>query len=107
MFTYSVSEENGKAMVSFAGDVDIDVTEIMEEQVHPALSPFSLIEIDFSEVDFVDSSGIGLLITLVQTLQDKGSSVQIKRVKPDVWEVFELLQLHEILGGSVFTDGQE
>jgi anti-sigma B factor antagonist len=102
MFTYRLSEHQGEALVTFTGDIDIDGTETIEEKIVPALGSYQKVEIDFSGVHFVDSSGIGLLIGLVQTLKEKGRTVQFRRIKPEVWEVFELLQLHEILGNEVF-----
>jgi anti-sigma B factor antagonist len=101
LFTYTIHSTKLQAILSLQGDIDIDVTEAMEETIPPALAAFEQIEIDFSKVPFVDSSGIGLLIKLVQTLQESGKQIQIKHVQTEVMEVFEILQLRDILGGSV------
>ncbi|NHN35424.1 STAS domain-containing protein [Paenibacillus agricola] len=106
MFNFRLVEEDTKTMVWFEGDMDIEVTELMEEEVAPQLFKSKEIQIDFSKVPFVDSSGIGLLITLVTNLQDHGSKVEIINISPDVKIVFDLLQLPEILGLDVLTDFQ-
>lgn len=109
MFTYIIKQKLKKTLVKFEGDLDIEATEIMEEQICPDLRKNKSIEIDFGSVSFVDSSGIGLLITLIQNLHETGSEVVISHLQPEVRTVFALLQLPEILGHSVFEnfDGEE
>lgn len=104
MFKYEILQEGSKSIVKFNGDLDIDVTELMQEEIAPALMESKDIVIDFSNVPFVDSSGIGLLITLVNELREAGNRVAITKVSPDVMHVFSLLQLPEILGHDVFAD---
>ncbi|MDB5053307.1 MAG: anti-sigma-factor antagonist [Bacilli bacterium] len=107
MFNYKVLHTDSKASVLLDGDVDIDVTEIMEDEITPELQNSTVIEIDFEKVSFVDSSGIGLLITLITNLQKQGKNVVIKNLSADVKQVFSLLQLPEILGYAVFVDFQK
>lgn len=104
MFTYEIIQEKSKSIVKFNGDLDIDVTEIMQDEIAPALRESADIEFDFSNVPFVDSSGIGLLITLIHELLDAGNRVAVTNISPDVMQVFSLLQLPEILGYQVFAD---
>lgn len=104
MFQYSIVNQDSKTIVEFAGDMDIDVTEIMEEDIAPQLMERKDIVFDFSKVSFVDSSGIGLLITLIKNLQSGEKKVVITNLSPEVAQVFDLLQLPEILGQGVFAD---
>lgn len=46
---------------------------------------------------------MGLLLNLVQTFNDKGTKVTISNVKDEVMDVFDLLQIPEILGDGVFV----
>ncbi|WP_044748261.1 STAS domain-containing protein [Bacillus alveayuensis] len=105
MFSYELIENNEKAVIYFKGDLDIEVTEIIEEQVIPLLKYYKRVEINMSEVLFVDSTGIGLLINLVDTLRntENGIKVTISSIQPQVQEVFEIIQLKEILGEDVFV----
>ncbi|PLR89860.1 STAS domain-containing protein [Bacillus sp. T33-2] len=45
-------------------------------------------EINFSEVDFVDSSGIGLLLNFVNCFNEKGIKIKITHVSSNVKEHF-------------------
>jgi anti-anti-sigma factor len=103
MFSYELIEDNEKAVIYFKGDLDIEVTEIIEEQVIPLLKFYKNVDIDMSEVLFVDSTGIGLLINLVDTLRNAENDIKvtISNIHPQVQEVFEIIQLKEILGEEV------
>jgi anti-anti-sigma factor len=103
MFSFDIIQHDSRTIVSFNGDLDIDVTEIMEEEIGPALRGKSPIHIDFSNVAFVDSSGIGLLMSLIRNIRDAGHSVVIVNVSAEVMYVFTMLQLPEILGRDVFA----
>jgi anti-anti-sigma factor len=84
------------------GDLDIESTEVVENLL-PSLEKYKAININFEKVPFVDSSGMGLLLHVVQSLSEKGVKVMISNVKEDVFIVFELLQIPEILGKDVFV----
>ena len=53
--------------------------------------------IDFHQVDFIDSSGLMVLVLAYQEAQKIGKDFRIVGVSPDVLMIFELSQLDEIL----------
>ncbi|PYE48825.1 STAS domain-containing protein [Paenibacillus barcinonensis] len=104
MFNYALIQHEAQITVALQGDIDLDVTEVLQEEIAPQLVPPMQVEFDFTDVAFVDSSGIGLLITLIQGLKERGQKVLIRHVKPEVQYIFTLLQLPLILGEDVFDD---
>ncbi|WP_322904321.1 STAS domain-containing protein [Paenibacillus campi] len=102
MFSYQLQEQDGQITVFCDGDIDIDAGDTIEEQLEPALQTQEQVVLNLGQVHFVDSSGIGLLIRLVQGLQEQERIVTLEHIQPEVMEVFELLQLDEILGKDVF-----
>ena len=103
MLEFSLNPKEDHIEVILEGDLDIDATEIIEEELIPALENYQSIKINFEHVPFVDSSGMGLLMNLVQTLKESSAKVLIMNVREEVMEVFELLQLPDILGEDVFV----
>jgi anti-anti-sigma factor len=99
MFSYHTEEQEQKVTIYFKGDLDIEVTEMLEEEVIPALLAYKNVEIDFHEVPFVDSTGIGLFINLVESVKSSETNCEIvvKNIQPSINEVFELVQLKDIL----------
>ncbi|CAM4197626.1 STAS domain-containing protein [Paenibacillus tarimensis] len=102
MFTYQLDTKEDMVTLSCEGDIDIDASEVFEDGIQPVVSGYSTIIFDFEQIYFVDSSGIGLIIKLVNELQEAGKTVRIERIRPEVMEVFELLQIDEILGKDTF-----
>ncbi|KLV22885.1 anti-sigma factor antagonist [Niallia circulans] len=102
MLTFSLYPIDDYLEVRLEGDLDIDGTEIIEEELIPSLKNHQYIKINFEHVPFVDSSGMGLLMNVVQTLKATSAKVKVINVKGEVMEIFELLQLPDILGESVF-----
>lgn len=55
------------------------------------------IEIDLSHVDYMDSTGIGLLITLLKKQKKKDKHLRISNASPRVLSLLELSSLSEVL----------
>jgi len=53
-------------------------------------------EIDMSSVDFIDSSGVGALLSVYRRLPQGSATVTLRGMKPQVQAVIELLRLHRI-----------
>ena len=52
--------------------------------------------INMAAVDFLDSSGIGALLSVYKRLQTSQPSVQLVEVKPTVQSVLELMRMHRV-----------
>jgi anti-sigma B factor antagonist len=57
-----------------------------------------LINIDFdcSTLDFVDSSGLGALISMQKLANERGGKLRLLSPKPSVIQVLELTRLHRV-----------
>lgn len=54
------------------------------------------VELEFSSVDFIDSSGIGALLSVQKRLAGDSEPVTIINPQPNVVSVIELLRLHRV-----------
>jgi anti-anti-sigma factor len=104
MFEYQIESSEENTIIAFKGDMDIEITEMIEEEIIPTLQNYNQVEINFSEVSFVDSTGIGLLINMVEQLKENNVKITITQLCPQVKEIFELLQIPDILGREIFMD---
>ena len=52
---------------------------------------------DFQKIEFIDSSAIGCIISLVKTAKKHGGTVKLANITPNVMDVLELLRLPMIL----------
>ncbi|MFD1737885.1 STAS domain-containing protein [Bacillus salitolerans] len=103
MLKYSLLEQEDGVRVDLEGDLDIETTEIIEEELTPSLLTYRSVVFNFERVPFVDSSGIGLLLKTIQLLTDQNIKVTITNVNEDVAMVFDILQISDIVGEDVFV----
>lgn len=54
------------------------------------------LSINMAAVDFLDSSGIGALLSVYKRLKSSHPSVQLVDVKPAVQSVLELMRMHRL-----------
>lgn len=53
--------------------------------------------LDFTNIDFIDSSGIGCVISLIKTAKNAGSEIKLCNLSKEVMDIFELLHLQLII----------
>jgi anti-sigma B factor antagonist len=58
--------------------------------------------LDLSELDFIDSSGLGALVGALRTVNNHGGDIKIAATKPQVRAIFELTRLHRVF--AIFND---
>ena len=95
---YTEIEDNEIAIIRLSGDLVVsdigklrqEVHELIEKNIHKIL-------LDFSDIDFIDSSGIGLLVEILKTLT-KYDNGQLKLVSlnKQVKDVLKQIQLYSV-----------
>lgn len=51
---------------------------------------------DFSQCDFIDSTGLGALVSIYKKCAEKNGSVKLKSLNPDVDKLFKLTRLNNV-----------
>jgi anti-sigma B factor antagonist len=54
------------------------------------------VTVDLSQVEFIDSSGMGSLLSIHRRLPEKHTPVRLVNVRPAVQSVLELVRLHRV-----------
>lgn len=84
------------------GELDISTVEKFRSNVENIPLTSTEVHLDFSGVEFVDSTGIGSLVQVIKQLQAQDIKVLIKRIPAEIYEVFDLLGIPELLGEELF-----
>jgi anti-sigma B factor antagonist len=86
-----------QVVLTVAGEIDLGNAAELEKVALSLLDgrPRSLV-LDFSEVPFCDSSGIGVLVRLYNRATSMGCRVTIRRPTPNVRAVLEMTALTRI-----------
>ncbi|MGE5571837.1 MAG: STAS domain-containing protein [Bacteroidota bacterium] len=99
MLTLRASSADGTRLIAMAGDLDMEGATALEEAALPgaATGPGTGIEtelvLDFSQVDFVDSTGMYSLVRIHRAWHERGGRVTMINLSDEISEVFELVGL--------------
>ncbi|ADU50812.1 Sulfate transporter/antisigma-factor antagonist STAS [Thermaerobacter marianensis DSM 12885] len=61
------------------------------------------VTLDLTRCQFIDSTGIGVLVDTLRTYQDRGIEVRAVRVRPSVFEVLEIVGAVDVFGRNLFA----
>jgi stage II sporulation protein AA (anti-sigma F factor antagonist) len=93
-------EQRGKTLVVFmAGELDHHSAESVRIKIDNKIEELGVknILLDFSGVNFMDSSGIGVVIGRFRKVSEIGGRAAIVNLKPQIKKVFELGGLFKII----------
>lgn len=84
-------------VVKVSGEVDIQTSPILEEHLQRVLGEghHSLV-VDLSEVTFLDSTGLSVLINALKQCQGAGGHLRLESPRPHVRRVFEVTGLSDV-----------
>lgn len=54
--------------------------------------------LDFSKVEFMSSAALGKLVKLEKKVKEKGGKVRLCNIRPEIFEVFQITNLHRVFG---------
>ena len=95
--SYKVTEEGNISTVHLDGEIDMDVTEKAKEVIFPVIDSGKEVHLNLSQVQYMDSSGISVLIESHQRALEKNTKVIIKDVRKSVLKVIMMAKLEQIL----------
>lgn len=98
--------EGGVTILQVDGSLDGDGTQVLEEKVLSLLDgDTSCLLFDFSDLDYINSSGLRVLVLAYQRLKKSSGKVAICGVKDYIQEVFEVSGYDKIF--SMFPSRNE
>ena len=101
-----VRSDDGVAVIGLTGDVTAACeTELMDAYREAGRSEIRGIVLDFSGLDYMNSSGIGLLVTLLVRAKREGRQLSAFGLSDHYRQIFELTRLDEVI--SVHEDEQQ
>ena len=95
--TYKVEEIDTKRIVHLNGEIDMEVADKARQTILPLIEAGHEVHLNLSKVEYMDSSGISLLIESHQKALEKNTKVIIKEVSKSVLKVIMMAKLEQIL----------
>jgi anti-sigma B factor antagonist len=100
----TVGPVGDRAIVQVAGEVDVYTAPMLREQIRDlAAKGAAHLIVDLTEVEFLDSTGLGALVGGLKRVRDVGGSLALVISTPRILRVFEITGLTSVLAvqGSV------
>ena len=94
---YQVKEENNIWTVFLNGEIDMDVTDSAKDVILPLIEAGKEVHLNLKDVEYMDSSGISVLIESHQKAIELGTKVTLKAISKSVLKVIMMAKLEQIL----------
>lgn len=75
----------GKIDARTMGDFEGGIRAVMDAGHHN-------IVIDFADVPFISSAGLGILMSVIEEIREGGGDLMMARVQPEVYRIFDMLE---------------
>ncbi len=92
-----INESNDAVNIIVTGDIEMmSIKDFKTKLLNVGENVDKDIDIDLSNVDYIDSSGVGVLISLLKRQKTKGKTLNISKVSPKVLNVLKLSSLSDV-----------
>lgn len=94
MLREGIKKEEDKLIVALEGDLDVYSEDSFKKFVVENLDGEDLdLVFDFKDLDYLDSTGLGLFINIYKDRTEKGRKVYIINCKPNIYKLFKITDL--------------
>ena len=102
----TVREHDRGAVVSVSGEIDVYTSPLLQERLVEVIRDgSSSIALDLSQVTFLDSTGLGVLITGLKRCRSADGDLVLVTAQPNVLKVLEITGLNEVFQVHDTIDG--
>lgn len=92
-----VTKEGNKTIMFLSGSIDIPGAESLKKSLTQILDGDSKeVVIDFKEVSFIGSSGIGKLLIFYKNFTSKGGKINIENLNKEIKALFRAIKLDKL-----------
>jgi len=99
--------ENDTCIVAIEGNIALDGVNEAKAFLRPHLENHQVrtLVLNFEKVNFIDSSGIGLIVSIFKTMQQKEGKLALTNLSPKNLEIFSITRLNKIF--DIYPTEQE
>ena len=94
---FKFTKNNNQLVLTLSGDIDLEITPDVKNDLAENLDEVSKLEIDGQLVNYIDSSGISILVIAMQSCKQKNIDFSISKASSELMRVIELAHLDKLL----------
>ena len=99
---FKVVAKDDVTLIEIGGQLIVGNRQLLKEQVLDQLERGDRkFIVDFSKTDYIDSSGLGVLVTLSKKIREQGGQLSLVSLSEDLRTLFELTKLDTLF---IFSD---
>ena len=91
-------EQSGSILtVKPEGRIDTKTSPILESDIQKYIDSTDNMILDFTNVDYISSGGMRVLLALQKKLKKKGGTLKVINVKDAIYDIFKLVGFHSMV----------
>ena len=99
-------ETTGATVLTVHGFLDTATSVELEKELQRVLRARCWrVVIDLSGVDYISSAGWGIFLSEIRHIRQQGGDLRLVGMKPEVYEVYELLEFRSVIGHFATLEG--
>lgn len=101
-----VDSDNEVSYIHLAGEVDAYTAPKLKEAVLPKTKTENhLVQVDLSEVNYMDSTGLGVFISALKSTKENSSHLKLVHLQDRVARLFRITGLDEVIDINTTVKG--
>lgn len=92
----NIESNNGVTIIHLSSEIDLDSAPSVRAQIKDSFESSSIVHVDLSKVNYIDSSGIASLVEGMQTSKKLKKEFALVNVSNEVMKVIKLAHLDKI-----------
>ncbi len=97
--------DNVAIVILTGAQLDASSAEEFKRDIAPVLEGHGQVIFDLGQLGFIDSSGLGALLSCLRHLQARGGDLKLCNISKSVRALFELVRMHKIF--HIFNTQEE
>lgn len=103
---YELNSENSLEIKPI-GEVDIYTSPDLKSKIYELIDEKNQdIIINGEKLEYIDSTGLGVLMGIYKKLQEKNLSIKITNLKPNIYKLFDITGLNKVFNIQGWYNGK-
>ncbi|MEI6813431.1 MAG: STAS domain-containing protein [bacterium] len=104
--SFSVSQHGDVAIIDVEGQLVVSNRQELKQRVLDEVDKGTTkVLVDFAHAGYIDSSGLGVLVSLAKRIRETGGDLRLANLNEDLQTLFELTKLDTLFQISETRDG--
>ncbi|MBD5560734.1 MAG: STAS domain-containing protein [Clostridia bacterium] len=98
MLDIVMTDDNRRMTAKVSGDIDAAQRKALKAGLEEKIQEFKpeTVEIDCGALDYIDSTGLGVLVSALRPVKEYGGEIRITKLKPFLMKIFRITGLDDI-----------